>query len=404
MRTYAIHNVLVAQRDAPGKERVQRLALLLTAACVWLANSMHSRPMDESGHRKLMALTLPHQPKSTLNLNTIAYPTTLDIDDENEDETHPCFIHGAIFLRKIYLPPTVVAPRMARCNFGFFSPVESKFIFGMTEDDLKHKFNNLGFCRKEDLPVMRSRVTNKSWRTEKFYNWEEDGAQLPNTFSLGAQGIEIPQTVDYASDGGMDGNNDDPMDVDGTLDEQLTVLWRQYLLDVMLKCPNPKGGLKSYCRLNKTQRQKRSHLLFGHRQNLAEIFYKCGWKIGTAQTFETVFDKHFPPKGHLHVEGTGQGYGASSYYRQWKQLIEMMPDKDADTIRESMKTKFDELSWVPHSEAGKFWQSKSTNDKLKYAVLPITASGPVPLILVKNGIVWNEIGLEEPETDSEEDE
>lgn len=389
-RTLAIHNILLSQREAPGKYRIKQLGLTLTAACVWLANSMHSRPMDDSAYRKLMDLALPREQKEILTLNTIAYPTPLE--DPADDETHPCWIYGAIFLRKFYLPGAVTSPRMASFEegLGFFTPVESKFLFGMTAEDLKYKFNNLGFYRREDVPVARERVTNKKRRTEKFYNWEEDGAALPTLFNLGARGIELPRLVDDASDGGLVDDDDDD-DNDGSLDGKLTTLWRQYLQDVIMKIPNPSDSSQSYCRFDEEQRRMNAHRLFGPGQNMAEIFHRCAWKMGTTRTFQTVFNKQFPPKGHIHIEGSGQGFGASTYYRAWKQLIEDLADEDGRTVRATIKTKFDALSWVAHSEEGKFWRSKKPDTKDKHVMLPRTHCGPAPLILMKDAIVWHEV-------------
>lgn len=389
-RALAIRDIFTSQRDGPGKLRLQSESLVLTAACVWLANSLHSRPMDESAHRKLMDLCLPRELKANLNVNTIAYPTSLQ-DDAN-DETHPCFLHGAIFLRKFYLPHRVVVPRLGRLTerLSFFSPVEFKFLFGMEEDDLKFKYDNKGFCRREDLPNPRERVSNKMKRTPIFYNWAEDGAAPANLFNLEAQGIELPQFSDAASDGGQIDANDDNADPneDDSLDKTLTTLWRQYLQDILMKIPNPNDITKSYCRMTKTQRETNGHLVFGHQQNMAEIFKKCYWKKGTPRTLQTVFDKNFPPKGHLRVMDCSQGYEKTRYYPNWKSLVESMPDDDAKAVRDAVKKKFDTLPWVPHSEEGKFWVAKTPKIKEKRILLPQGSTGSAPLILVRGEIVW----------------
>lgn len=108
--------------QANGRDSLRLLpdALTLTAACVWLTNSLHARPEDGPASRRLMDAALPLTDPEGVSDTVLGYRTSTaaraeeDVEEdegeeeEEEEDGHPragapYIPYGCIFLRRMVI-------------------------------------------------------------------------------------------------------------------------------------------------------------------------------------------------------------------------------------------------------------------------------------------------------------
>jgi hypothetical protein len=94
----AMSQVLSQQAASDSASRVTPNSLLLTAALLWLINSLHARPDDGSAARSLMRAVLPLTDSDQADDTTLFY-TSVETDEESVDEVLPYNPYGIVFLR-----------------------------------------------------------------------------------------------------------------------------------------------------------------------------------------------------------------------------------------------------------------------------------------------------------------
>lgn len=323
--------------------------------------------------------------------NILAYQTSLrrcvqpdtDSDSESDTEsdygdrrTHPCHQFGIIFLRPFYLPPICDVPRMRQNEL--LTEKAFQHLFGMTEVDLRDKYKYVGVMTRHNPPP--ERVSNKGQRTPIYYNWSSNGEPEPNLFNFAAKGYQLPpKAIDNGSDqeSGSDSNNSE--DDATTLDAKVSRLWRQFLQDLLFKCPNPQSQSESYCKLTREDRTTVDIETYRNRR-LSDLFHSCQYKIWTDADFENAFKHLWPRKDHI-LAGKTQGYKQSRYYLPWKALIATLTAGVVEVIRSDIKKKMKKLYWIPHAAQDKLWPSSAHQS---FTRLPPHTSGAAPRILVRS--------------------
>ncbi|KAK7433539.1 hypothetical protein VKT23_020741 [Stygiomarasmius scandens] len=397
-RALAIKEILERQSIGKSNFRVSRDALLLTATCVWLTNSLHSRPEDGPAARSLMRATLPvtSAPFDEIDPLTLLFPPSktprdpINVNDDDEDVglpavSVPVIPFGAIFCR--YLQLHVEVPRF-RSGGPFLTKEAVLFWFSMTIRDLRLKYHSPGVIPPEVVEKTRV-VTNKTHRTMIYV--PDDSENQPKLFNLASAGHVIPPPpVDEGSD-----REDDPrqavedFDVEGDIDTKLTNLWHQFIQDVITKSPNMAGDTRpSYLKLSRVERQQVGEELFKEK-NFAKIFRACQWKIGSVKAWNTAFSHCFPPPG-AEIRGKRQNYSACVYARIWMDYIN---GRGCDTatawaMHRALKQRFLTLYWFPSAQVDKLWSTSRTPPG--YTRLPPNTEGPGPQVIVTSRPLWEE--------------
>lgn len=323
-----------------------------------------------------MNAVLPHTPLGNqVDASILAYPVSSyrrnrdtdsgdDSDDQRTADTHPSIPFGAVFLRDFYVPPKSVIPRMKKGPM--LSEEAFHYLFSMTEEDLRFKYNSIGIARPGDRPA--DRVNNKARRTTAYLEPADP------VFSLGAMGHALPVLV---ADGGSD-QEDETGDPLITIDGEASAAWRLFFPNTLEKCPNPVGEQTSYCKLTKDERIVATEEI-NHSRAISDIFHLCQYKVATTEDFLLSFNHAFPAKGHVLPLKT-QGYPQSSYYCRWKELMHKLSEGAAKATREQAKEKYLRLFWVPHSTQDKLWPSAY---KPGFKQFPKAPDGKGPRILVR---------------------
>ncbi|KIJ94471.1 hypothetical protein K443DRAFT_12071 [Laccaria amethystina LaAM-08-1] len=181
-----------------------------------------------------------------------------------------------------------------------------------------------------------------------------DNNPLPIPFKLAWHGYTLPPPT--AKDGSDLETSDNDDRTHTNIDNWMSDLWRQFLSDIIMKSPNPKGQLKaSYCRLTLTQKHSITEDTFLD-TNLAKVWNACLVKVGDNKDWEAMFNHLWPDIGHQCVKS--QGYAQSLYYNSWKEMIARVNNRETvQAMRATFKRQLNKLKWIPRPAADKLWVS-----------------------------------------------
>lgn len=386
----------VAQADK--QYRINPDCLLLIIAVVWLVNSLNSRHEDNSAGRDLMNAILPCIDRVDADARTLAYNTRLNVrDDDDARSTVPYNPFGMVFFRRIVLPTDrsnnpVYAPRFRSGR----EVRENTFqhFFGKPVENIRELILPVGIFGREAIPKTRV-VTNKAKITPDI---SLDNNPLPVLFNLARKGHTLPHA--NARDGSdMESSDGDDDNDNGNIDEWMTKIWRQFLLDIIMKSPNRKGQLNpSYCRLTRAQKLLVTEDTFCN-SNLAVVWDACQVKVGDTADWDRVFDHLWPDAGHQCVNT--QGYAQSRYYVKWKETIAGIRNRQTiAAMRKAFRRRLRKFSWIPHAQADKLWVSNAKSSG--FSRYPEGSEGPAPRILTWHTPVWIEPAAEERRGEEEE--
>lgn len=396
-RAQACRFALNWQAEGEAQFREKRPALLLTMAIVWLLNGLHSTPDKGSACRELMASVLPHVRRADADENILAYgsPTADDdvlsiSDDENEQaqplvrrnratpDTAPSYSRGLVFFRPVRIGDRYPVPRFEN-EQTFISIKAFKFFFGISEDQISMEY----FRQHAIRPANPNRVKNKVQRTRLYHNWGPD--EQSNDFNLGQLGVTLPPP---AWDGGSDMEYSDgpPSDeeVIDDVDVALTALWRQLLLDITTKAPNPRGAAEaSYVRLGPVQRLEVNQATYQN-ADLSAYFHACRWKLANKIEWQRAFNNLFPDSGTVRT-GAIQNYGSMTYFAKWGVLRDRADAETVVKMKRALKSKFDTLYWMPFATKDRVWWTKALPEFQRFPLgAPLRAS---PLVLINSLIL-----------------
>ncbi|GLB39488.1 hypothetical protein LshimejAT787_0606500 [Lyophyllum shimeji] len=141
-------------------------------------------------------------------------------------------------------------PRFRYSGRNLCAPAFKYWFDGMSLEEVKAKYIYSGIVDKD--AVARTRFTTNKKKIPSYVNWT--GALEPDLFDLGAQGnTTIPPEVDDGSD--LEDMSPPPADSNPTANDFLSRVWRQFVVDVKAKSPNPRGNTNpSYLKLTTAER------------------------------------------------------------------------------------------------------------------------------------------------------
>ncbi|KAF8873543.1 hypothetical protein CPB84DRAFT_1829545 [Gymnopilus junonius] len=403
-RALAYQYLLHEMENAKASLRAQDPALLLAASAPWFLNSLHCTPDLGQSHRDLLTAILPHIARTGADINVLPFAIStrrrqprddesepdedFDEDDVDSDEEYererprhiipngdsvPSIIHGMVFLRRLRLGPQHPCPRLERGLF--IKDATFKYIFKKDIDDVREVLYNNTMIAKPNA----DRVMNKTRRTLAYLPPDDEQP----IFNLEVKGYHlVPPPADQGSDNEPSDSDDEVREaISESLDMELTVVWRQFLLDITARAPNMKGaGNPSYVKLTASERLEVNEATYQD-PDLSKYFNYCQWRMGSEDDWKRVFNHLWPV--HDDVKFNAQNYGQCRYYLKWGTLLDQFKDEKTERkARRALWRRYDKLYWVPLSERDKLWWTKAESSK--FSTSDITGERKVaPRILVR---------------------
>jgi hypothetical protein len=242
-------------------------------------------------------------PRDILAYDTSVRPEWQE-EEEEEGSDHggvPYNPYGCLFLRRL------VVREVPRLRYGgrLLPPPAFKFWFGVTREEVLIKYMKTGIVDKKAAAMTRP-ATNKR-RIPTYVNLSD--APEPNLFNLEAQGHSLPSPV---IDDGSDVDDRPPTPEPPTVDGFLSTLFRQFMIDLTMKSPNPRGITNpSYMKLTNEERQKLREDIY-QSLVLSDTFTAVAYRNASAADWERAFKWLFPMPGYKTTDGV-QNYPGCPY-------------------------------------------------------------------------------------------
>jgi hypothetical protein len=296
-------------------------------------------------------------------------------ESDSVERVLPYNPYGLIFLRRIKIVSTV--PRM-RADGPQMSSSAFLFFFGKSEREIRDEYNRVVFLAKG--AINRKRIPNKAKITKR-YELPADEPEVP-IFDLASLGHALPPP---AVDSGSDVDDSDDPDV-GEIDREVSAIWRQFLVDMKQKAPNPRQhGAPSYLKLNVAERRRASEEVFRN-VNLSEIWTCIWYKVAERSDFDKSFRYLFPVSAP-EVAPSTQNYKQAKYFNMWMRILNESEEETIEVIRNHLRRRFDTLTWVPYAISDRIWTTHPRRP-VGFTRLPVGSRGPAPRILIRVRPSW----------------
>ena len=105
-----------------------------------------------------------------------------------------------------------------------------------------------------------------------------------------------------------------------------------------------------------------------------------------------IFDRYFPPKGHVPRDGL-QNFPYALYYKLWISFLQAdsVDDACAQMIRSHVLKWFCTLWWLPFPDCDRMWSTKRSTNRSGWVVVPPGEHQTCPRLAV-NSAHWNAEG------------
>ena len=389
-RITAISKTFYHQVGAANDKRFMAEALSLTAACVWLANGLHARPEDGPAARRLMDAVLPVTEADGVSREVLAYNTSVRGEERGEEEEEeedvsssrrvPYNPYGCVFFRRLKLGD---APRL-RVGGPVLSPPAFKFWFnGLSIEEITAKYQTTGIVDRTALA--HKRPSNKG-KMPLYVNGT--GAPEPDLFNLSAHGHTLPPPAGDGSDMDDNSSSRSASPTTPTIDTFLSKLWRQFVMDLTRKSPNPRGATNpAYLKLTDIQRQQGKEDIYKN-PVLSDVFNGVAYRSGSRDDWERAFKWLFPLPGHKTTNAT-QNYPTCPYYNSWLAFIGN-PNHNETLIKDARQAIWKRLrkwSWIPDAQQDKMWPTTSISGFTRWPPSKRTTGRKeaAPRVLLRHG-------------------
>lgn len=361
-------------------------AILLTVACSWMLNGIHSTPDTGASYKELITAILPHVNRASADPDILLFGTPtgdgdieMDSDSDSDDHhplrrrnTAPAIPYGLLFFRPIRTGPHHPVPRFQHDQSAFISNKAFEHFFGCKRSEIATKF----FRSMRVAQVNHARINNKTRRTAAYVNWGQDTEAT--VFNLTRRGYRLSSPArDVGSDLGSSEDEVEPEEQD--IDKVLTNVWRQFLSDITLKAPNPKQAYRpSYVVLTAEQRTSVNENTYKNSE-LSAYFRDCQWKIGSEDEWSMVFRRLWPDSGDL-LAAKAQNYDNTLYFPMWHSIMGKADPATVQRMRKSLRSRFDKLYWMPYAHSDRIWRTTHHSSFRKSSGEPERAAAPQIII------------------------
>lgn len=214
--------------------------------------------------------------------------------------------------------------------------------------------------RKEHAGQRRNRITaifeDERQSPEREIAFELDNVELGPSIML--TGRDITSNAIRPPDQG---------DVENGVSGEVNGIWRQFLRDLLRKCPSGADG--PYCVLTAADIEAVTETIY---QSVTLPLRSVFVKVPQKQAWDTsLFDRFFPSRAHLaKFNKPAQHFPHCGYYLRWQALINKTKGAGDEEIRASIRQEYNKLGWVPWNKADRMWivESKETGQYSKLGV------------------------------------
>lgn len=313
-------------------EKKHQTALPLTAAIVWLTQSMGKLGMDAVW-------------------GGIPFPVDLD--------------RGLLFLRRVKIPPATRLPHFTEMSPSEFM-LERDYcaIFGDSSREM------LSLIASDPFPI----------NTDCAFIPSPNGQPLIpfSTPALGGFGNRGPGIHVIRS------HILSMADVDFSLDDELYHLVRKviplFVSDVLLTAPRDRKGM-SVMRLNPRVHNVSDSRIF-HQENLANVLRSCAWKHASFNEWERCFDALFPSRSMQELYQPAVVYWNLNYFKLWVKLSRELSPVSFKGLRCAVWSLFFQtLYWIPDCSVKEMWEIRSVGE-FEDLFMEGTIDAPGPRVLI----------------------
>ena len=196
-------------------------------------------------------------------------------------------------------------------------------------------------------PAHPTWLSNKSQHTAGWHNWRQE--TTTKIFDLVVRGSHLlTPPCDFQSD--MEDEEQQQQQENNILqgnniDEILTNVWHQFLLDITMKVLNMKHVANpSHCILTQCE-----HMIINEgtyqNPNLAAYFCNCQWKIAEPKEWNRTFN-HLIPDWEFSLAGKAQNYSTMLYYNSWNVFKGRVNKETFLVAHKVLKKWFNQLFWM----------------------------------------------------------
>ena len=361
-----IAETLALQNSVHPSLRYMREALNLTAALVWLANGLNSRPDDDQYGRDIMMASCITAAGHNRGIFLIQPPA------QGEPGELPVVRQGAIFLRTILFPPNSGVPRfMHGKELNRATWIQ---LFRQTPEQLRAHALPPDFIPRRRLlqagriPTQKRMSCPHSTETDailpEFANLQVSPPRIPRDL---AEDLPYEEQVQYLGDVAVQ-----------DLPVELTRLWKQFLTDILQKCGNLRGAgaQASHCCLSMQERQNITQEAITN-TDLSTIFNRVQYRTSTRKEWADAFDHYFSPLD-AKILVQPQNFPGMLYWRNWSELKNLRPTA-VGHMRGRLRLLFDQLLWVPQKASDRVWVYTRSD---RFEVFPRDCTSNAPQVMM----------------------
>lgn len=159
--------------------------------------------------------------------------------------------------------------------------------------------------------------------------------------------------------------------------EVLNNIFLQLCHDIIAKSPNRRAG-SVYTTLTPAERNVVPPEMFQQ----TTLPFECAHVVAvTESTFTLIINHLLPSQGHI-TKPNARGFPSCLYYKSWIDLLNRLDADDAYLVVHHARRVLKGWSWLPFSEAGAMWVSKSMGIGRNITTLPRGWAEPAPIIAV----------------------
>lgn len=179
--------------------------------------------------------------------------------------------------------------------------------------------------------------------------------------------------------------NSDDENEDGASDDVnkiITSIWAQLPYDMISMAPNKKSNKESSHILLGTADASQTTMDIFRSFDMSRIFPKIQARLCDEATWEQIFSRYFPPKSFLPPERGGlQGFPYMKFWQTWRTMTARLSSADCETVRKTLRIKWNTLKWIPHATNDRAWETKQAKGRA-FVRLPPNSTGPCPQIAI----------------------
>ncbi|KAK7437734.1 hypothetical protein VKT23_018450 [Stygiomarasmius scandens] len=370
---------------------------VLYAVATWMLNALNYRESDSNKLMLELVESCMHHIRVDVGIENEEDEPQRDEEGDRNYGMVPNRNRGLFFLAAVTTDDRIW--RVAPTRFLLQDEKVAKVYRCDAWDEFTQYFGVSRMIQNEtERPTVR-RVHNKIKRTLRVAQIEREvpgvnvgGGNGEDPFQVEEQGVRCRpiaraqgEDVDaFFAQTGIQRN------VDGSVDNKLNLIWRQFPVDIFAVSPNRRGiGNLSYVLLGVVDRLQVTNEVF-RTLDLSRLFEKVQVRFMDERDWDRLlFDKLFPDKcegqGPIY-KGDKQSYPSCTYYKDWASLMDRLVGYDREVVRSAVRVRFRQLLWLPWVRSDRMWSTKQERSH-NVVIYPVGGEpGTCPAIAVNRAM------------------